>query len=193
MPKIIKNLRDQITAACLDLFCRHSYESVEMKMIARDCGVAVGTLYNYYDSKWDIFFEVLNSFWTEIIATLDEINHLSLDDGKKLSRAIEFLDGSLISHSALSVVFFDPRGLTDDHQSEINLLYKEVIQVLESLLEPFGDGSDPKPGHLKNRLAEHILLAVTYFPRNGVTEPGRAETMAAAMIQLLSDPGVKSK
>ena len=46
MPKIIKNLEENIFNAAFELFSEYGYQDVDMKMIAKKVGIAVGTLYN---------------------------------------------------------------------------------------------------------------------------------------------------
>lgn len=51
MPKIIKNLEEKIFNNAQKLFCENGYENVDMKTIAENCSIAVGTLYNYFPNK----------------------------------------------------------------------------------------------------------------------------------------------
>jgi AcrR family transcriptional regulator len=63
MPKIIENLDEEIAKTALELFKINPYQSVSMRKIASEVGIAVGTLYNYYPNKWELYIEVFEESW----------------------------------------------------------------------------------------------------------------------------------
>ncbi|CCU81173.1 TetR-family transcriptional regulator [Halanaerobium saccharolyticum subsp. saccharolyticum DSM 6643] len=65
MPKIIENLDEEISKTALALFRDNSYQNVSMRKIASEVGIAVGTLYNYYPNKWELYIEVFEESWRE--------------------------------------------------------------------------------------------------------------------------------
>ncbi len=65
MPKIIENLEEEIAKTALELFRKNPYQSVSMRNIADQVGIAVGTLYNYYPNKWELYIEVFEESWRE--------------------------------------------------------------------------------------------------------------------------------
>jgi AcrR family transcriptional regulator len=65
MPKIIENLDEEIAKTALELFRKNPYQSVSMRNIADQVGIAVGTLYNYYPNKWELYIEVFEESWRE--------------------------------------------------------------------------------------------------------------------------------
>lgn len=65
MPKIIKNLDEEIAKTALELFKNNPYQNVGMRKIASEVGIAVGTLYNYYPNKWELYIEVFEESWRE--------------------------------------------------------------------------------------------------------------------------------
>lgn len=81
MPKIIKNIKENIIIAAIELFESDHYEAVDMKMIAKKSGIAVGTLYNYYSNKRDLFSIAFDESWKKTISKLEEIEY---EDGKEI-------------------------------------------------------------------------------------------------------------
>ena len=65
MPKIIENLEEEIARTALELFKDRPYQSISMRKIASEVGIAVGTLYNYYPNKWKLYIEVFEESWRE--------------------------------------------------------------------------------------------------------------------------------
>ncbi|NLM98223.1 MAG: TetR/AcrR family transcriptional regulator, partial [Halanaerobiaceae bacterium] len=73
MPKIIKNLDEKINNTALYLFSTRGYNQVTMKLIADETGVAVGTLYNYYTNKMNLFISVFKEYLSQLSELLHEI------------------------------------------------------------------------------------------------------------------------
>lgn len=76
MPKIIKNVKDKIIYSATKRFETLEYDKVDMKSIALDANIAVGTLYNYYSNKKDIFNAVFDNSWEETIKNVARINYV---------------------------------------------------------------------------------------------------------------------
>ncbi len=51
MPKIIKDVDKILQNCAMNLFITYGYLNVDMKMISEKSGIAVGTLYHYYENK----------------------------------------------------------------------------------------------------------------------------------------------
>src|SRR4030043_690567 len=54
--------RKQIMDAALAVFSKKGYGEATIPDIAREAGVAVGTIYNYYGSKRDLLVSIVNTF-----------------------------------------------------------------------------------------------------------------------------------
>ncbi|MGM0500759.1 MAG: TetR/AcrR family transcriptional regulator [Bacillota bacterium] len=73
MPKIIKDIEQKIYQATLNLLKNHNYQGLSMKLIAKEAGIAVGTLYNYYNNKEELFLAVFKKSWQKTFSQLDQI------------------------------------------------------------------------------------------------------------------------
>ncbi len=59
--RITKWRREQITAAAGEVFARRGYAAATIPKIAAAAGVAVGTIYNYYPTKRELFIAVIKN------------------------------------------------------------------------------------------------------------------------------------
>ncbi len=57
--RITKRRREQLTAAAGEVFARRGYAAATIPEIAAAAGVAVGTIYNYYPGKRELFIAVI--------------------------------------------------------------------------------------------------------------------------------------
>ncbi len=60
MPKIVDHdqYRKELLMKCFDLFAEKGYASITMREIAKGLGVSTGTLYHYFPSKKDLFWQL---------------------------------------------------------------------------------------------------------------------------------------
>ena len=72
MPKIIGNLRETILKESRAILFRSGYHELSIRAIAEACGVAVGTIYNYYDNKDTIVAHVMMEDWSQILREMEE-------------------------------------------------------------------------------------------------------------------------
>lgn len=84
MPKIIENLDEEISKTALKLFRESSYKKVSMRKIAAEVGIAVGTLYNYYPNKLELYIEAFEESWRETYQILKR-NCQQLEDNYLIS------------------------------------------------------------------------------------------------------------
>jgi AcrR family transcriptional regulator len=56
--QLIEERRNQILDAAARLFARKGYKGATIREIAREAGVAEGTIYNYFDSKHDLLISL---------------------------------------------------------------------------------------------------------------------------------------
>ncbi|MDD3656403.1 MAG: TetR/AcrR family transcriptional regulator [Atribacterota bacterium] len=114
MPKFIDGIIEKIYQAAFYLFTVKGYQQVTMKMIAQEAGLSVGTLYNYFLNKQDLFLNVFRQSLEQTYAVLDKMIEESKEDRynfiatlyneivrlKELGRVIlrEKLDHELFEH-----------------------------------------------------------------------------------------------
>lgn len=62
MPKIVDRhqYRQWLLSQCFSLFAQQGYGSITMRAIARGLGVSTGTLYHYFDSKEQLFEQLID-------------------------------------------------------------------------------------------------------------------------------------
>lgn len=63
MPKVIADLENRILDKARGLFLQEGYQGLTIRKVAAECGVAVGTVYNYYPSKERLIVAVMLEDW----------------------------------------------------------------------------------------------------------------------------------
>ena len=70
MPKIIANVKDQIICEAKRQIDRYGYESTTIRSVASECGIAVGTVYNYFKSKDMLVASFILQDWMSAVDSL---------------------------------------------------------------------------------------------------------------------------
>jgi AcrR family transcriptional regulator len=68
--QITKQRQEQILGASLRIFSRRGFDGATVPDIAREAGIAVGTIYNYYPSKRDLFVAAIVKYIIEPFTTV---------------------------------------------------------------------------------------------------------------------------
>ncbi|MDD3409947.1 MAG: TetR/AcrR family transcriptional regulator [Eubacteriales bacterium] len=58
--------REEILLACRELVSENGLSALNMRAVAQRCGVALGSLYNYFPSKSDLTLAAIESVWQDI-------------------------------------------------------------------------------------------------------------------------------
>ena len=73
MPKIIKDAKKRITDRAVQIFLEEGFEHVDIRRIAKDCQIGVGTVYNYFPNKTAIMTQVFQALWNDSFQLLDKL------------------------------------------------------------------------------------------------------------------------
>ena len=87
----INNTRERILETAQRLFTLESYAGVDMRRIAKETGIATGTLYNYFSSKQDLLLAVVEHSWRVSVQRLEEGMSTNDDQEPPVARLIRLL------------------------------------------------------------------------------------------------------
>ncbi|WP_102398972.1 TetR/AcrR family transcriptional regulator [Haloimpatiens massiliensis] len=73
MARIIKNLREVILDTASDILYNEGYSNLSIRRVAKECDIAVGTIYNYFPTKKDLVVEMMTNFWKEYFFDIETI------------------------------------------------------------------------------------------------------------------------
>jgi AcrR family transcriptional regulator len=80
--------KDRIVKTAFNLFDRKSFQDVNIRLIAREAGVSIGTIYAYFQDKKDIFIAVQELYRDEMYQRLFNVIQEELDATDKLEDGI---------------------------------------------------------------------------------------------------------
>lgn len=79
-----ENMYDHILKEAKEIAHTEGLSQMNMRKVASKCNIALGTIYNYYPTKADIIFAIVEDFWKECFADFNKIYNPNLDFFKQL-------------------------------------------------------------------------------------------------------------
>lgn len=73
MPKIIENVREQLLAVAKKQIEERGYANTTIRSVAGECGLAVGTVYNYFKSKDMLIATFVVEDWQNVLSDVRDI------------------------------------------------------------------------------------------------------------------------
>lgn len=180
MPKIIKDIDENIVTISTNLFGKYGYENVDMKLIAKELDIAVGTLYNYYPNKKELYIYVLEKSWKNTIDKLNNILTETAFSEKLVKEYITVLYEEIEHRQGLGYVLLFPNN---DFKDDIRL--KDVKKTLISNISKI---ITLNPNYSKNdydtniRLTESLLAII---PHMRMFHPDEKEKNIEFLINLI--------
>jgi AcrR family transcriptional regulator len=160
--------RASLREAAERVFVRSGFHAAKMTEIAAAAKVAVGTLYNYFDSKEEIFAEIFVARSRDLHARLEPA--LSADSPiERLSSTVRTCFEHMDRHGALFALFVE-RGGTAEYDLQrlggdvCEAEYTRFLRMLRGIIESAVDA-----GELRRDIPAATMVATLSGAMNGAT------------------------
>jgi AcrR family transcriptional regulator len=158
--------RDQVRLAAERVFATKGFSATKMADIAGEAGVGVGTLYNYFANKQEIFEAIFLTRSNQFAAALDHATAglLPLEQLTIIIRtSMQFVE----DHGALFAMFFERGGIGELDIGRlggnvIDELYQDFLRRLEDAIS-----AAVKDGVLRDDIPIPSMVAMLAGARNG--------------------------
>ena len=157
--------RDEVRLAAERVFTAKGFSATKMADIAAEAGVGVGTLYNYFANKQEIFEAIFLTRAQQFQAELDHAT-AGLLPLEQISTLIRASMQSVEEHGALFAMFFERGGIGE---LDIERLGGKVIEELyQSFLRRLEDAISAavKEGLLRDDVPVTAMVAMISGARN---------------------------
>ena len=94
MSRILVDVEEKILAKAVEHFKKHGYEKTDMKSIAADLDISVGTVYNNFKSKPELFVAACRVWRDEMTEPVQAIMNTDERPAEKLVRILESLSAN---------------------------------------------------------------------------------------------------
>lgn len=171
MPKLILNLEDRIFLSAKELFYEKGYDQVNMKEISKRANIAVGTLYNYFPNKNELYLLVLENSWNSTFEKLDQLLAKDMDEKEKLKSSIGLIYDEVVDRRCMGIQVRKGKGLKENQS--IKHMEKEIKNNIKKIFEKFHMKEEFKRdknilGKVVYTLLINLTMLIDYYPEERV-------------------------
>ncbi len=191
--------RREILDAAERVFVRNGFGAATVEQVAREADFAVGTIYNFFESKRKLFEEVMTRMASDAFALLEERVFSEPDPMKALKALIEVRLVYAHEHSDLCQVFLEVQpsietDLPHPFPADCQELYERYLASVTKIIK---DGTAREvfravdPLYLTLCLEGAFRVINTHWIRKGSTEPlaERVAGVTKILLGMVCSPG----
>lgn len=128
------NKKADILKAALKLFVEQGEQATSMKWVAKEAKCGIGTMYNYFPSKDDLFcelyYELKSKMFAYINETLDEKSPVKMQFISSWFRLLDFTKLFPLEYKFIEMYAYSPR-ITDYYKQKIDDLCSFISEIFE--------------------------------------------------------------
>ena len=122
--------------AGIRLIAQHGYESVSLRMLAKEVGIQAGSLYNYIANKQDFLFELLGSIIRDLVGEMTQELEGLTDPTERLRVFIKLhIDFHTRRKEEVFIGNMELRSLTAENFKVIRKMRDEYEAILGTIIE----------------------------------------------------------
>ncbi|OPX44023.1 putative HTH-type transcriptional regulator YvdT [Ruminiclostridium hungatei] len=191
MPKNLTNVKEDILAVTRQMIKETGYSELNIRNIAARCGVATGTVYNYYSSKNQIIAEILLNEWNLMLRRVDQSTRHSAPRIDKLKIIYDELNNFMINVHGKWFQTHPVENTEEMNVSKLNekrkLLRNQISEKVLALVQPAAE----KKQHSREAvdisdIIAHVLISYS----NEEAEFSRLKPALAALLEQLADASI---
>lgn len=156
MPKQIENVQKKILEVAKYELLKSDYSGFTIRYVAKKCGIAVGTIYNYFPSKDILAASILLKDWNEALSAMRQGSGTSENITEGLHIMYKEIEKFSSQYRGVWSQFSFNSKFASEYSKRHNLLINQLAEIIHSLLMRFHIAEDK---FLENFIAENLLLA----------------------------------
>jgi len=130
------NKDELIRQAAIRVFAREGFHRARMETIAHEAGVAVGTIYNYFESKKDVLLAVFEAEFEEQISFFEGLRKSGLSIPKQIAQILQGHFSLLREKTELAQVLLQERfNPGEGFKEKLSNFHRKVVERIEALIQ----------------------------------------------------------
>ncbi|EGD47950.1 regulatory protein TetR [Ruminiclostridium papyrosolvens DSM 2782] len=148
MPKIIENIKENLILEGRETLIDKSYKELNIRDIAKNCGIGIGTFYNYFENKEKFVHEIFMDDWRKIIGLSESLKFSKLPLKEKIREIYIYLDSFVDKYLSIFYEISMQKGYSPERNNDMKDLYISVEGILNI---------EKDNGTIKSMLTPHSL------------------------------------
>lgn len=157
MPKIIEGAKERILQNARRRLFEEGYTHLSLREVAKESGIATGTIYNYFESKDYLIASIIMEDWQ---AALEKMEHLVQTATNPCDGIIGMCEAIVEFRAIYADIWNQPSVAASAKSKRFNgheILCEQLAEKIEILLKRLGD----ERGLRFSRLVAEMILAAS--------------------------------
>jgi AcrR family transcriptional regulator len=134
-PRLIEQRRQQIVEGAVRLFTKKGFHKTTTREIAKECGLSIGTMYEYIQTKEDVLYLVCEYIHTQLEQRLQQLISEEDTGRDSLEKSVKNLFYSVDEMSPLIVLIYqETKSLSKDLMKYVLQKEEEITGIFEKIL-----------------------------------------------------------
>ncbi len=155
MPKIIDEAQNKILAAARRQLFEAGYTGLSVRQLARECGIAVGTVYNYFKDKDTLVATVMMEDWVKALAEMDRVCR----DAADVAAGFAGICAAIRAFAGLYESVWDQFSKAGGSSGVVNSRHRMLREQIAARIQPLLERLGKEDAAISSLLAETILSA----------------------------------
>ena len=142
MPKKIEGLREKIIETAKNRLLTGDYGRFSLREVAKDCGIAVGTIYNYFPDKDNLSANVIREDWEVFLNKMKD----GIEKASGLKEGIEVICGEIADfntcYSKIWETYQPSNGFSSLYRKGHFLLRDQIVLLLKEIFSRLQEEED---------------------------------------------------
>ena len=157
LPKLIEHLREKILQCAKDALLKEGYAALTIRGVAKTCGIAVGTVYNYFPSKDMLAGAVMLEDWMLLLERVRAACARAETVGEALCALHGEVSDFYGTYRAVWAGYSFSGSAKTEYVSRHNLLVSQLVACIRPVLERLSTQSAEDTAVF---LVENVLICV---------------------------------
>ncbi|MDF2889851.1 MAG: transcriptional regulator [Clostridia bacterium] len=145
MARIIENPHQLILDTAKNILFTKGYSELSMRNVAKECDIAIGTIYNYFPTKRDLVVEMMSGYWRAYFAIFEGVVQEDIPFFLKLQTIFEELETFIKTFKEvwLRPELYQTPDYVENGLKKENLYMERLVKRFEDFL--LTESSKPNP------------------------------------------------
>ncbi|GLC28775.1 TetR/AcrR family transcriptional regulator [Clostridium omnivorum] len=165
MPKLIENVKEKLIIEGRKTLIEKNYKELNIRDIAKQCSIAIGTFYNYFPNKEEFVSEIFMDDWKNTLSLVDTL----IPSDKSLRDKLNEIYISLQSFLDKYISIFYEIAKTKGYGDESSFGMLEFFQKMRMLFEHEKNKGDLSSELNLDELTHFVVSNLMYLIKNKYT------------------------
>lgn len=132
MPKIIENVKELILDTSEKLLFQVGYKGFTIRGVAKRCGIAPGTIFNYFVSKEELITTIMAKDWENLLAGIKKECDLATDIAVGVSVIYKGIESFVQKYELVCMDY--PGNIISQFRKHHRSMHQQITDILNTLL-----------------------------------------------------------